>query len=75
MGEEVDPARALQTIYSVVLRILFAPFARAREPRLVVGRYGRNGEAIEQRLDDQQRRAAEAAAAAGVRVGAARVSE
>ena len=33
VGGEIDPA--LQTIYSVVLMcFLFAPFARAREPRL-----------------------------------------
>ena len=46
--------------------------SKSQGAKIVVGRYGRNGKAIEQRLDQQRR--AEAAAAAA-RAGAAHAAE
>ena len=66
LGGEVDPD--LKTIYSTVLPI--CNICKSRGAKTVVGRYGRAGKAIEERLD--QRRRAEAAAAAR---GAARAAE
>ena len=61
VGGEIDPA--LQTIYSVVLPI--CTICKSQGAKIVVGRYGRNGKAIEQRLDQQRRAEAAAAAARG----------